>query len=110
MTVKTGTPKRTTIVPVKTGTVEPGPAKVQPDPDRRICIGIRNRNDTGRHGRLSQLLLKLRRRCSLTIGLSSELSHHILLRLQLAFEFPYLLPLLLDKGIEASRLRILAVI
>jgi hypothetical protein len=44
------------------------------------------------------------------VGLSSELSHHILLRLQLAFEFPYLLPLLLDKGIEASRLRILAVI
>ena len=114
LTVKTGTPKGTTIVPVKTGTVEPGPAEVQPDPDRRICIGIRvgirNRNDTGRHRRLSQLLLKLRRRCSLTIGLSSELSHRILLRLQLAFEFPYLLPLLLDKGIEASRLRILAVI
>lgn len=114
MTVETGTPKGTAIVAVKTGPVEPGSAEVQPDPHRRICIGIRvgirNRNDTGRHRWLSQLLLKLGRRYGLTISLSSELSHYILLCLQLAFEFSYLLPLLLDKGVEASRLRILAVI
>ena len=119
MTVETGTPKGTAIVSVKTGTVEPGSAEIQPDADRRKCIGIRvrirvgirvgirNWNDSGRHRWLSQLL---GRRCGLMIGLSSELSHHILLRLQLASEFPYLLPLLLDKGVEASRLRILTVI
>src|SRR5215475_6530827 len=112
MTVEAGTPKGTAIVPVKPGTIEPGSTEIQPDPDRRIGIGvgIRNRNDSVRHRWLSQLLLKLSRRCGLTIGLSSELSHHILLCLQLAFEFPDLLPLLLDKGVEASRLRILAVI
>src|SRR5262245_52490719 len=114
MTVEAGPPKRTAIVSVETGTVEPGSTEIQPDPDWRIGIGIGvsiwNWNNSGRHRRLSQLRLKLGRRCGLTIGLSSELSHHILLCLQLAFEFPDLLPLLLDKGVEASRLRILAVI
>ena len=105
MSVETWTPKRTAIiVPVEARTVEPWPTEIQPDPDRRICIGIgvgiRNWNNSGRHRRLSQLLLELGRRCGLTIGLSSELSHHLLLSLQLAFEFPYLLTLLLNKGVD----------
>jgi hypothetical protein len=38
------------------------------------------------------------------------LSNHVLLGLQLAFEFSDLLPLMFDKGVEATRLRVVAVL
>ena len=111
MSVEPRPPKRTAIVSVIAGAVDPGTAKIKTETDGWVGISVRIDIRSRHYGRCDGWLrILLCRRGGLTINLSFQLSNHVLLGLQLAFEFSDLLPLLIDKGVEATRLRVVAVL